>query len=998
MKKLPVLLFFATSFMASAQCVWTRVYDSAKHLRFSFDKQGEVLGQFSQDNFASSYNHVGVPTTPVSPATNSSCAKYSNDGTAIWMLNENYDHSTIIPFDNGKFFLGSLINRILNSNGSATGITFPTTGYTYHEGFSNQLLQFNGTTLNALDINTGAILTTSNLAALSGFVISTTYVKGSDLYLIGHYFSTSNYSNNVIIKLNSTMTVSDVRTTTFNITKMAITDPGLIYLCRSTEIGTFDWSTSAYTVTEVTGYSNLLKYDPSKLRTVYFNANSSAVKYISDMGVMSSYAITVTGVAPVSGIEVDYHDNEILICGSNTSAGSAGGSYNGISFPYLPTSSVYENVILHKISMKPPGLSFSVQSQNICPGNTVTYYNTSTGNPTSYLWIFPGGSPSSSTLPNPTVTYCNEGRHDVSLKVTNCAGSSKATYRDFISVSYDNCSEPTCAGTFAKNFGSAGFESADVVKTDAAGNIYTAGVFRQPVDFDPGPGVSTLTPTALYNEIYITKFDADGNFIWAKQLVGQANSSNANIPNDMVIDNQGNLYLTGTFYQTVDFDPGSATYNLTTGIYSENFVLKLTTCGEFVWAKKYGIAGPGTTNDIAIDNANNIYIAGHLPNMTVNIGPFALTSAGSVDGFVARMDASGTFLWAQNIGSSGIDYITDLKTNSRGSVILTGLFSSTVDFNPNRGVFNLTSAGGYDAFILTLDPFGNFVWAKRIGGTGDDVARELVINSSDDIIAIGDYVGVVDFDPNAGVQNLSSVGGKDVFVLRLSSAGNYIWAGSMGSTTDNYSRAMSIDRADNIYVSGDYSGPIDVDPTAGVFNIGAGMGSYISKINSSNAFVWGKKISYANINSLGNTTHNDLIAVGAFNGTTDFDINAGVTNLSSNGSADAFIAKYCTSNLLRVAKTEEENAIASSTEAITGRVSIFPNPSSGRVFVSIPTEWKEGRITVYNSVGQTVMTGEVDAGHKAEFSLENLKDSLYSISVSDGEHSATEKLFKQTNN
>lgn len=996
MKKLLILFFFATSLIASAQCTWPKVYNSAKYLQFQFDKQGEILGQFSHDNFASNYNHVGVPTTPINTPYNESCAKYSSNGTATWMFNENYGFSTIIPFDNGKFFLGSFTSRILNSNGSATGITFPTSGYTYHEGFSNQLLQFDGSTLNAIDINTGATLNTSSIAVLSTFIISSTYVKGSNLYLIGHYFSTTNYDNNVIIKLNSSMTIADVKTTGLNIRKMAITNPGTIYLCLYTEIGTFNWTTAAYTLTETTAYSPLLKYDAANTRIVFFNAGTSTVKFIYDSGALGSYPITVTGSVPTFGIEVDYHNNELLINGSNTSAGSGGGSYNGSTFPYLSTSS-YENVILHKISMQRARASFTVRNQNVCPGSTITYYSTSNGNPTNYNWSFPGGSPSTSTLPNPTVTYCNAGLYNASLIVSNCTSSSTATYSNYISVSYSNCSEPGCVSTVAKSYGSTGYETALAVRTDAGGNIYTTGRFVGTVDFDPGAGVSNLTSTTSNYDVYISKFDAYGNFIWVKQLAAAAGSSSAwNKADDMVIDNQGDLYLSGTFFQTVDFDPGAGVFNLTSGASAESFVLKLNTCGDFIWAQKHGGAGAGTTTDIAIDNANNIYISGPFAN-TMNIGSFVLTGAGNWEGYVARMNTAGTFLWAKRIGSSGVDYFTDVKTNSAGAVVLTGLFSNTVDFDPNAGVFNMTSAGSYDAFILTLDASGNLVWAKRTGNAGDDAARKLVITSADDIILMGDYTGTVDFDPNAGVQNLTSAGGKDISVLRLSSAGNYVWAGSMGSATDNYGRAMSIDAANNVYLSGDYSsGSLDVDPTAGVFNLGGTNGCYISKINSSNAFVWGKKIDGANIVAMWNNPANDLIVSGAFLGTADFDINAGVINLSSNGNTDAFIAKYCASNLLRVAKTEEEAAITTSAEAFAGDVLIYPNPSLGQVFVSVPSEWSESNITVYNSFGQIVMTGETGAEHKTELSLDRLKDGFYFITVSNNEHTITKKLIKHT--
>ncbi len=997
MKKQITLLFLAISLIANAQCNWPKVYNSAKYLQFHFDKQGEVIGQFSHDNFSSMYNHTGLPmTSTVTNNYNESCVKYSNTGAANWVFNENFGFATIIPFDNGSFFLGSLTNRILNSNGTLTGLSFPTTGYSYYEGFSNQLLQFNGTTLNALDVTTGALVTTSSLPALSNFVISTTYVKGTDLYLVGHYYSTMNYDNNVVIKLNQTMTTAVVKTTALNISKIAISNSGVMYMSLYNEVGVFNWATSVYTLTEATGYSVLLKYDNANTRMVYFNATNSIVKFIYDNGTTLNFPITITGTAPTFDTEVDYFNDELLISASNSIDGAAGGSINGSAFPYL-TTSFYENVILHRVSLSPIKASFSVPHSNVCLGSLVTYSSTSTGNPTSFNWSFPGGSPSSSTLQNPTVIYCNAGLYSASLTVANCTSSATAAYTNYVSVSYTNCIEPACGSTLAESFGGPSSDMALAVRTDAAGNIYTTGRFLGTVDFDPGAGISNLTATTSNYETYITKFDASGNFIWVKQLAAQVGSTSAwNKADELVIDTQGDIYLSGTYAQTVDFDPGSGVSNLTSGPSAESFILKLNSCGEFVWVRRYGADGFATRTNITIDNANNIYIAG-LFSTTINIGPFILATAGNWDGYVASINSAGTFLWAKRIGSSGVDYINDITVNSAGNPVLTGLFSNTVDFDPNATIFNLVSAGGYDAFVLTLTSAGNFVWAKRIGNTGDDVGRELVINSVNDIIILGDYTGVVDFDPNAGVSNITSVGGKDVFVLKLNNLGNYLWSGSIGNVLDNYSRKMSIDGLNNVYVSGDYSSTMDIDPSTAVFNITTPGVTYISKINSGNAFVWGRKINSAYIDGMTCDAHNDLIIAGQFSGTSDFDINAGVINLTSNGNTDAFVAKYCSGSLLRVAQIEEANELSELESSIGNEVNIYPNPTISNVFITVPAEWGLAKIVVYNTVGQIVMTSEMDKETQTELALESLKDGLYFINVSNNEHSITKKLVKNTN-
>src|SRR5262245_21645591 len=117
---------------------------------------------------------------------------------------------------------------------------------------------------------------------------------------------------------------------------------------------------------------------------------------------------------------------------------------------------------------------------------------------------------------------------------------------------------------------------------------------------------------------------------------------------------------------------------------------------------------------------------------------------------------SPNWLWAKGEGGIGRDDGMAIAIDSSGNVYTTGIFSSTADFDPCPGFFNLVSNGQTDIFILKLDSSGNFVWAKQIGGATYDAGESLAIDSIGNVYITGAFSGTVDFDPGAGVFNLTS--------------------------------------------------------------------------------------------------------------------------------------------------------------------------------------------------------------------------------------------------
>ena len=197
-----------------------------------------------------------------------------------------------------------------------------------------------------------------------------------------------------------------------------------------------------------------------------------------------------------------------------------------------------------------------------------------------------------------------------------------------------------------------------------------------------------------------------------------------------------------------------------------------------------------------------------------------------------------TFEWAKQIGGIASDVGVSILADQDGNVYTTGTFSNTVDFDPGIGVFNLSATAG-GIFISKLDVSGNFVWAKQIAAGAVGYAVNCIsLDLNRNIYIIGSFSGSADFDPGSGIYNLTSSGSDDIFISKLDSLGNFVWAIQMGGSSDDKGMSIKVDAFGNVYSLGLFKGTSDFDPGAGVFSLlSSGINDvFISKINSSGGF------------------------------------------------------------------------------------------------------------------------------------------------------------------
>jgi uncharacterized repeat protein (TIGR01451 family) len=256
--------------------------------------------------------------------------------------------------------------------------------------------------------------------------------------------------------------------------------------------------------------------------------------------------------------------------------------------------------------------------------------------------------------------------------------------------------------------------------------------------------------------------------------------------------------------------------------------------------------------------------------------------------------------WAGHFAGGIFKLIGGQDVDQSGNQYIVGGFQGTVDFDPGPGVLNLTTSGGFaitDIFIVKQSANGNLVWVKQIGSTATDVARKVTYNNAGYLEIVGDFRGTVDFDPGAGVVNLTAGPNGDAFILRLSADGNFIsirqFASSTGSSIGI--REAETDNSGNLILVTGFSGTIDYDPGPGVLNLtSSGGDNVICKFSSSGNLIWAKQIFTASVLAtwtMSVDSENKILFAGYFENTIDFDPGPGIFNMTSDGNSDAFITK-----------------------------------------------------------------------------------------------------------
>lgn len=424
---------------------------------------------------------------------------------------------------------------------------------------------------------------------------------------------------------------------------------------------------------------------------------------------------------------------------------------------------------------------------------------------------------------------------------------------------------------------------------DSNNNTYAVGSFTGTVDLDPGAGVAIFTSTASF---YIEKLDSLGNLVWVKKIDASIKS--------ITLDDTGNIYVSGSFSATVDMDPGSGVVNYTALGGTDAFILKLDNSGNYIWAKIFGGTGNKYNQEVVVEPSGVCYCTGHFSGAVdadPGLGVFNLYAGLGEDFYFLKLDASGNFAWAKNIGNSYYTYAKALAVDSAENVYLGGMFMDVCDFDPGSGTYNLGASGGsFNRFISKFDSSGNFVWVKQFIGLE---INNFVFDNSGNIIFTGHFSGTVDFDPGPGIHNVSQTGNinyDDFYVAKLDSSGSLIWVKSIGGPDHESGHAVQTDIFNNVYCTGYFKGTADFDPGPGSVNLSSAGANdiFVLKLDPNGNFIFVKQIAGLNDeipNDLAISQNGHIFLTGFFYGPTDFDPGFGVSIHSTVGQWDAFITQ-----------------------------------------------------------------------------------------------------------
>jgi hypothetical protein len=347
---------------------------------------------------------------------------------------------------------------------------------------------------------------------------------------------------------------------------------------------------------------------------------------------------------------------------------------------------------------------------------------------------------------------------------------------------------------------------------------------------------------------------------------------------DMVPDADGNVFLTGNFQQSADFDPGDEVHILSSAGDDDIFISKTSPSGASLWAERIGGPAKDHATGIAMDREGNVIITGSFHG-TADFDPgpdvFPLSAGVAGDGFILKLDENGNFIWAVKITGDGFNEIRSVRTDGTNNIIVTGLFEGTADFDPTDGLSLHSSKGLDDIFLAKYTPDGQLIWVNGIGGPGSDEGRGVTVTLTGNVWVAGHFSESVDFNPKPDDASLTAQGQDDIFVATYNGQGEYIRALRIGGNEDEEVNGIHMDAPGNILLTGMFRGNVDFNPSTFTDFLASqgGDDGFVVKLSPSGSFVWARSFGGEendkgidiSADHLGN-----ILVSGSFNGYADF--------------------------------------------------------------------------------------------------------------------------------
>jgi len=378
---------------------------------------------------------------------------------------------------------------------------------------------------------------------------------------------------------------------------------------------------------------------------------------------------------------------------------------------------------------------------------------------------------------------------------------------------------------WAKTWGGA---KASALAVDESGNVSVIGLFEGLVDFDPGPNVDERQAAGVFTDVFLSRFDQDGQFQWVRAW-GAANKEETAA--DVAVGGMGSVYVTGCFTGKVDFDPGPAVDESTSNGEEDVYLSKFDYYGDFEWVRSWGGPGGVSPNEddegwgVAADGSGGVYVVGnfHTPlDFDPGSGADIRSPVGWEDSFLSKFNSYGNFQWVRTWGGTSSTGASAVAVADPDCVYVCGFYRGTTDFDPGDGVDEHGTNGTLDCYLSRLTLGGTFVWSRVWGGPSDLMVTDVAADSAGGALLTGFFAHTVDLDPGPGFDSHETNGWMDAYLSCIDSAGEFRWGrswggqGTMSVYVDDGGQGIATDGEGNVYSVGHFENLVDFEPGPGV--------------------------------------------------------------------------------------------------------------------------------------------------------------------------------------